>query len=251
MATAAPAKSPARIDYGIDAPGVIRNLAVAGLACLALSYFVHEVRLGPVILEVKQMFINTGCGCLAGAVLMYVYARFGKFRHRDRMLQMIAWRGDERVLDVGTGRGLLAIGAAKRVPLGQVTGIDIWSTKDLSGNAIGATRANIVAEGVAGNCAVENGDVRKLSFPDGSFDVIVNNLCLHNIPSAEERAVGCREIYRVLKPGGVAMISDFWRMREYRKTFSETDAEVKWMGLDFLRTFPALRIMMVKKPARA
>ena len=45
---------------------------------------------------------------------MLVYSKWGKFRHRDRMLNMIAWRGDEHVLDVGTGRGLLIIGAAKR-----------------------------------------------------------------------------------------------------------------------------------------
>jgi arsenite methyltransferase len=38
-----------------------------------------------------------------------------KLNIRDRMLDMIHWKGNETVLDTGTGRGLLAIGAAKRL----------------------------------------------------------------------------------------------------------------------------------------
>ena len=51
--------------------------------------------------------------------LRYVLA--GKFIHRDRLLDRVVWRGDERVLDVGTGGGLLMIGAAKRAPRGLET----------------------------------------------------------------------------------------------------------------------------------
>jgi cyclopropane fatty-acyl-phospholipid synthase-like methyltransferase len=61
---------------------------------------------------------------------MLLYARWGKFRHRDRMLNMVSWRGGEQVLDVGTGRGLLLIGAARRLSTGKSTGIDVWSAKD-------------------------------------------------------------------------------------------------------------------------
>ena len=43
---------------------------------------------------------------------------------------MIPWRGNETVLDVGTGRGLLMIGAARRLTTGISVGIDIWSAKD-------------------------------------------------------------------------------------------------------------------------
>ena len=43
---------------------------------------------------------------------------------------MIRWRGDEQVLDVGTGRGLMLIGTAQDVPAGLAIGIDIWSSTE-------------------------------------------------------------------------------------------------------------------------
>jgi arsenite methyltransferase len=79
---------------------------------------------------------------LIEGVLMIVYAKHGKFLHRDRILAMVDWKGDESVLDVGTGRGLLMIGAAKKLTTGKAAGIDIWSTKDLSGNAMERTLPN-------------------------------------------------------------------------------------------------------------
>ena len=52
-------------------------------------------------------------------MLMLVYAKVGKFRHRERILDLARLAGGETVVDVGTGRGLLAIGAAKRLTSGQ------------------------------------------------------------------------------------------------------------------------------------
>jgi hypothetical protein len=43
---------------------------------------------------------------------MVWYSKVGKLRMRDRVLELILWRGDEMVLDIGCGRGLLLIGAA-------------------------------------------------------------------------------------------------------------------------------------------
>jgi arsenite methyltransferase len=87
-----------------------------------------------------------GAIVLLEAVLMVVYSRYGKFRHRDLMLQRVKWRGDEAVLDVGTGRGLMMIGAAKKLTTGKSVGIDIWSSKDLSGNSMQATLRNAAIE---------------------------------------------------------------------------------------------------------
>ena len=235
-------------DYGIDAPGVIRNLFIAAVALLVLSSIFPVVRIGPVVFLWRSGAVVTGVLCLVEGVLMLVYAKHGKFLHRDRMLAKIEWKGNERVLDVGTGRGLLMIGAAKKLTSGISVGIDIWSAKDLSGNALEKTVRNIELEGVSGKADVQSGDATNMKFPDASFDVVVSNLCIHNIPSREGRDRACREIVRVLKPGGKAIISDFIKTGDYVKAFSGAGATATRSGLDFLRTFPPLRIIEVRKP---
>src|SRR5277367_7131830 len=71
-------------DYGIDAPGVVRNLFVAGVICLLLFRFLPNFTIGGVTFLLAPMFRNTGIGCLVGGVLMLIYSKYGKFKHRDR-----------------------------------------------------------------------------------------------------------------------------------------------------------------------
>jgi hypothetical protein len=108
-----------RLDYGIDAPGVIRNLIVIGFFLLALSWFLPVLTLGPVRFALRPTAIAVGSVCLLEGAAMLLYAKVGKFHHRDRMLARINWTGYETVLDVGTGRGLLMIGAAQKLTTGK------------------------------------------------------------------------------------------------------------------------------------
>ena len=178
---------------------------------------------------------------------MLVYAKFGKFRHRDRMLKLHNWRGDEQVLDVGTGRGLLLIGAARRLTTGHATGIDIWNKEDLSGNALERTEQNLATEEVTEICSLVSEGAQTMSFPDNSFDVILSNLCLHNIYDKTIRLRACNEIARVLKPGGVAIISDFKHTREYAETLRKAGLRVERKMPNFLTTYPPLRILLAYK----
>jgi len=241
--------NPLRPDYGIDAPGVIRNLILAAVALPLLGWFVPVLRLGPVIVIVRPAALPTAISCLLGAVLMILYSKSGKFRHRDRMLKMVNWKGNETVLDVGTGRGLMMIGAAKKLTSGKSVGIDIWSKKDLSGNSMEKTLRNAELEGVRGRVDVQNGDATAMNFSDGSFDVVLSNLCIHNISGKDGRDQACREIVRVLKLGGRAVISDFIHTADYVKAFRSAGAETTLSGIDIL-TFPPLRIIEVQKAGR-
>jgi len=229
-------------DYGIDAPGVIRNLLVIGAALLAagvvLRHFGYSFQ--------YPCLWTGGILCVEG-LLMLSYSKWGKLRHRDRMLALHRWRGDEQVLDVGTGRGLLLIGAAKRLTTGRTTGIDIWNAEDLSGNARERTEANLEVEGVAQKCTLVNMGAQKMSFPDGSFDVVVSNLCLHNIYDRTERRKAVREIARVLKPGGEAILSDYKKTSEYARVLREAGLTVQGRMPNLLTTFPPLRIVVARK----
>jgi len=236
-------------NYGIDAPGVVRNLLVVGVLLLAVGWFIPQLRFGSVTLVFRPTAIGTGFLLVIEGILMIVYSKRGKFHHRDRMLKMVDWKGDESVLDVGTGRGLLMIGAARNLQTGKAIGIDIWSTKDLSGNSKEKSLRNAELEGVRERIEVQDGDATAMKFADASFDVVLSNLCIHNIPSRKARDKACREIVRVLKPGGRAIISDFIHTADYEKVFKAAGATASRTGLDFLFTFPWLRIVEVRKPA--
>jgi arsenite methyltransferase len=235
-------------DYGIDAPGVIRNLFLASLAGVALAIFAPRfVKIGPVIFGPRPTGRGVAVGCGAAGLLMLLYAKVGKFYHRDRMLALHKWRGDEQVLDVGTGRGLLLVGAARRLTTGHATGLDIWNKVDLSGNSRERTEQNLAVEHVTEKCSLVTGGAQKMSFPDSSYDVILSNLCLHNIYDKPTRLQACREIVRVLKPGGVAIISDFKLTGEYAASMRDAGLSVE-RKLPNLLTFPPLRILLARKP---
>lgn len=78
----------------------------------------------PLLLTFVPGWLGKALGLLALAAalppvilgsMMGLYAIIGKRRFRDWMLARHEWRGDETVLDVGAGRGLMAVGAAKRL----------------------------------------------------------------------------------------------------------------------------------------
>jgi len=191
--------------------------------------------------------IWSGCGCGLGAVLMLAYSLWGKFKHRDRMLNLISWTGNEQVLDVGTGKGLLMIGAAKRLTTGKSIGIDIWNAEDLTGNNVENALQNAELEGVRGKVEILNENAMEMSFADESFDVILTNMCLHNIYNKEGRKTACKEISRVLKNGGTAIVADWRHVREYKSNFDEFGLHTKLLPANYLTTFPAVGMVLVKK----
>ncbi|MGB3947934.1 MAG: class I SAM-dependent methyltransferase [Bacteroidia bacterium] len=236
-----------KINYGVDAPKVIRSLFLIGIFLLCCSLFLDENLFPPLSNILSKSSLFPGITFTITGTLMILYAKFGKFKHRDRILNLHNWKGNEQVLDVGTGLGLLMIGAAKKLTTGKSFGIDIFNTYDLSNNSIEQTKINVELESVESKVEILKESILETSFKDNSFDVIVSNLCLHNLYKKEERKKGCIEIHRILKTNGKAIISDFKNTKDYIDTFKELGMEVKDEGIYFFDTFPPLRIIVATK----
>jgi arsenite methyltransferase len=241
-------------DYGLDAPGVIRAMSVGGLAAAMLGSFLLRWALsrhaGSAV-SIASMIQISGIGCLIGASLMYVSSRLGKLRARDYLLGRLKLHGDEAVLDVGCGHGLLLIGAAKLLPRGHAVGLDLWSQVDQSDNSREATLRNAALEGVSQRVSVLDGDMRKLPFADCSFDAAVAHFAIHNVPSHEGRREAIREIVRTLNYGGQVAISDLTSVSLYADELRKSGMrDVQIFGLSFW-TFPPARTVTARKPSLA
>ncbi|HUO15522.1 MAG TPA: class I SAM-dependent methyltransferase [Verrucomicrobiae bacterium] len=242
----------AQPDYGVDAPGVMRAFFLAGFACLLFATFAPRiVHIGPVSINARSFFWPAGF-LIGEGLLFLLYVKFGKSRHRDLMLGMHRWRGDENVLDVGCGRGLLIAGVAKRIAElnggGRATGIDIWSNTDMAGNSAAATERNLQLEGVAQLCTLVSMPAQEMPFADASFDLVVSNLCLHNIYDRDARHRALDQIARVLKPGGTAILSDYKLTGQYALQLRVLGFSVEKRRGSFLTTFPPLTVIIGRKP---
>jgi len=172
-----------RIDYGIDAPLIVRDLMTAGLLCLAsgliLKFLLKSAQ--PAFSRVLLICGLAAASCLFGLVGLMVWSsKVGKRLFCRRLLESLALRGDEIVVDVGCGRGQLLNAAARRLPNGKAIGIDSWQSKDQSGNHPEATRP-MPRRGVDGRVDIRTADMRKIPLSDGSADVVVSNMAIHNI----------------------------------------------------------------------
>jgi arsenite methyltransferase len=236
-----------RVDYGIDAPGALRRIAILAIATATAAVLLGATGFGVFSL----VFGVVGALCAFLAAMGIVASKFGKFRVRDALISRIVWRGDERVLDVGCGHGLLLVAAAKRLTTGRAVGIDIWSQVDQGDNRPENTARNARIEGVAGRVEIRDCDARKLDFPDESFDVVVSSLALHNIREKAERDQAIREIIRVLKPGGQVAIYDIKHISEYQQIFLASGMEqAQLSGRSYWYLLPTF-ILTAIKPSRS
>jgi len=219
-------------EYGYDAPYALVMfglLAVSSGIWAAMAWLDGPIRAAmPATLYFVFFLANTSS--------FFYTTRRGKFLEWNRILDRLRLRGDEKVLDMGCGRGAVLTAVARRLTTGRVTGIDIWSTKDQSGNAKSVTLRNASLEGVGNRVQIDTGDMRALPYPDGAFDLVVSSLAIHNIRSNADRKRAIVEGYRVLKPGGRMVIADIRATAIYEdalRTLGASNVERHRLGWRF------------------
>jgi SAM-dependent methyltransferase len=116
-------------------------------------------------------------------------------RYAREAIRLAAVKPTDRVLDVGTGPGVLAFEVAPLVT--HVTAVDF------SPGMIEQVEARMQRDNVSNlDAAVMN--AQELAFADGSFDAALSLFTFMFIP---DRARAFRELYRVLRPGGRVLVA--------------------------------------------
>jgi SAM-dependent methyltransferase len=228
-------------DYGLDAPGIVRTMGTTGFLLIIVA------TLAPLGRALGSAAASMGTAFLISAILMIASSRIGKLKARNSLLDAMALKPTDNILDVGCGRGLLLIGAALRATSGHATGLDLWSQVDQLNNSRGATLRNAAAEGVADRVDVHDGDMRSLPFASETFDAIVSSLAIHNLESKADRDLAILEIARVLKPGGRVGILDIANVGRYASTLESAGVHVT-SGPRFTPwIFPPARVLIATK----
>jgi demethylmenaquinone methyltransferase/2-methoxy-6-polyprenyl-1,4-benzoquinol methylase len=122
-------------------------------------------------------------------------------RWRRQAIRSLELTGKERVLDLCTGTGDLAVAAVVSRPgAARVIGIDF------AGGMLGVGAAKIRARHLDGRVALVRGDATHIPLADCSVDAVTVSFGIRNV---ENTAAACAEICRALRPGGRLAVLEF------------------------------------------
>lgn len=130
---------------------------------------------------------------------------------KDAMMDWLAPRPGQKLLDVAGGTGDISFRFLKRAPGAHATVLDMTESMLVEG------RQRADAASMSDRLDWIVGDAMALPFADNTFDVYTISFGIRNVTRIED---ALREAYRVLRPGGRLMVLEFSQM---------TDAGLQWL----------------------
>jgi demethylmenaquinone methyltransferase/2-methoxy-6-polyprenyl-1,4-benzoquinol methylase len=119
---------------------------------------------------------------------------------KDAMMDWLAPRGGQKLLDVAGGTGDISFRFLKRAGYGHATVLDLTEPMLIEG------RKRAEAEAMEGSLEWVVGDAMHLPFEDNTFDVYTISFGIRNVTRPQE---ALNEAFRVLRPGGRLMVLEF------------------------------------------
>jgi demethylmenaquinone methyltransferase / 2-methoxy-6-polyprenyl-1,4-benzoquinol methylase len=151
-------------------------------------------------------------------------------RWRRRAIRLLGEYKPKSILDIATGTGDLAI-EASRLGANTICGVD------LSPGMLKLAQEKILQNGLKAVISVEEGSAEHLRFQDNTFDAVMVAFGIRNFSDLD---LGLKEMLRVIRPGGAAVILEFSKPR--RAPFKQLYA------FYFARILPRLGGMISKSP---
>ncbi|MDH3711989.1 MAG: bifunctional demethylmenaquinone methyltransferase/2-methoxy-6-polyprenyl-1,4-benzoquinol methylase UbiE [Cyclobacteriaceae bacterium] len=124
---------------------------------------------------------------------------------RKKAIKLLKPQAPKHILDIATGTGDFAIQALKLDPE-MVTGVDI------SEGMLQVGRKKIDQKGLQQKIELKYGDSENLEFEDNKFDAVIVSFGVRNFENLQK---GLSEMYRVLRPGGNAVIVEFSKPQRF------------------------------------
>ena len=134
-----------------------------------------------------------------------------------------------RILDIGSGNGVLAVKLAQRFDEVEVVGIDYWG-KDWEYSKSVCDK-NAQTAKVENHVRFQKGDAARLDFAMNTFDGAVSNLTFHEVKSIADKKSVLHEALRVVKPGGNFVFVDYFYDQKYYGEKSGLEKFLKGLNL--------------------
>jgi len=202
--------SVAYVGFGLIGSGIVGIALAIIFTSLAYSTWVLVLSwaLGAILLIMGLFWHLSMASLVSPAKLKVVEENF-------LSLLRTLWDGEGKVLDIGAGRGRVAVSIAREFTDAQVTGVDTWTGMwSLFRQTKAGAEKNAMIAKVDNRCKFQYGNAMKLPFEDGEFSLVVSAFTFHEI-RVPDRTVLLEEAVRVLAPGGTFVICDLFP-RGYR-----------------------------------
>jgi SAM-dependent methyltransferase len=193
-----------------------KNLLILGLCTLGIGALIF-IPLG----SMYRIIVAALFAILLISFLFPLYAyvifsqRGGRLQEKfyDLIIQKLGEDVRGRILDIGSGNGVLAVKLARQYDDVHVVGIDYWG-KDWEYSKW-VCEKNAQAAKVEHRVHFQKGDAAALDFANDTFDGAISNLTFHEVKSMADKRSVLQEALRVVKPGGTFAFIDYFYDENY------------------------------------